>query len=505
MWVRTAFQSIVHPVCFAVWPVAALYAQNAERYPVSVVLVPSAVFIFMAAALYVGAWLVFRNAVRSGLFASLVVIAFHVLWKPVIQDRVVPAPGVPSTAIYVLYSVLVVLIAAWLLRKSEAFQLNATRGLTVLSVVLLLLPAVQGAANYSPGGDGSDGALPPVDLEAVETFDSAARPNVVLLILDGYGRSDLLEERFGFDNRAFEDALEARGFVVATNSTSNYNTTNWSLPSFLNLDYLDALGLDGGDEKGLSAAIRRHRALEYFKALGYDTYAFSTGYEISDPGKGTDHVIHSRYPWFEFSEFEYAAAEFNPVAGLVRAAGFDFAHRAWYSRIVFTLNNLHRPLVNADGPVYVWAHVVAPHWPFVFEADGGPRYTEMAFTLREQPGVFESAESRNETVQNQIQGLNKHVLEAADRVFGASNEPPIFLIVSDHSPGDGTPMPREMRNFCAVYLPDAGSEIDAEVLDSLTLVNVFRVVFNTYFGGEFPLLETRTIGAAEVLREGGKD
>ena len=41
----------------------------------------------------------------------------------------------------------------------------------------------------------------------------------------------------------------------------------------------------------------------------------------------------------------------------------------------------------------------------------------------------------------------------------------------------------------ALYLPDDGA---AELYDSMTPVNTFRVIFNTYFDTDFDLLEDRS-------------
>jgi hypothetical protein len=45
-----------------------------------------------------------------------------------------------------------------------------------------------------------------------------------------------------------------------------------------------------------------------------------------------------------------------------------------------------------------------------------------------------------------------------------------------------------MANFEAIYFPGSGRE---QLYNSLSPVNIFRIVFNTYFGSHYPLLEDR--------------
>ena len=63
-------------------------------------------------------------------------------------------------------------------------------------------------------------------------------PDIYYIILDAHARSDVLNQRFGYDNTAFITELENLGFFVARCSQSNYWQTEYSLTSALNMDYL---------------------------------------------------------------------------------------------------------------------------------------------------------------------------------------------------------------------------------------------------------------------------
>src|SRR5690606_713723 len=64
------------------------------------------------------------------------------------------------------------------------------------------------------------------------------RPDIYLLVLDGYPRTDVLFELFGYDNQPFLDELRSAGFDVGLNATSSYSITHFSLASVLNMNYV---------------------------------------------------------------------------------------------------------------------------------------------------------------------------------------------------------------------------------------------------------------------------
>ena len=67
-------------------------------------------------------------------------------------------------------------------------------------------------------------------------------PDIYYIILDAYGRSDVLQTTYGIDNSVFLSQLQELGFYVAECSMSNYAQTELSLSSSLNLNYLQSHG-----------------------------------------------------------------------------------------------------------------------------------------------------------------------------------------------------------------------------------------------------------------------
>ena len=75
--------------------------------------------------------------------------------------------------------------------------------------------------------------------EFPQSLSSANPPDIYYIILDGYGRADVLQEIYNHDNTSFTSALTERGFYVGDESQSNYLRTSLSITSALNMEYIN--------------------------------------------------------------------------------------------------------------------------------------------------------------------------------------------------------------------------------------------------------------------------
>ena len=106
-------------------------------------------------------------------------------------------------------------------------------------------------------------------------------PDIYYIILDGYGRSDVLQELYDYNNSQFISSLEDKGFVVATDSHSNYIHTTLSLASPLIWIYRDNIGDGIGEDyqslEPTAEMIRHSRLRAFLEERGYQSVAFQTG------------------------------------------------------------------------------------------------------------------------------------------------------------------------------------------------------------------------------------
>jgi len=133
--------------------------------------------------------------------------------------------------------------------------------------------------------------------------------------------------------------------------------------------------------------------------------------------------------------------------------------------------------------------------PFVFNADGEKLYTRGAFHFASGNHIMSSEKYRYGYAQ-QIDYLNSKVIEAIKRIRSVSTRPTIIIIQGDHGPGSqlywNDPKKTNMREkfgvLNAIYFP--GKKL-ANQEETMTLVNTFRLLLNTYFKTTLPMLEQR--------------
>ena len=177
----------------------------------------------------------------------------------------------------------------WAIRTSWKY-VSLTSTLNLVAVFLLIMPVAQlalyevrAARFQSPEAAESDGG--PALYQVQKPAAGTPLRDVYYIILDAYGRSDILQNSFGYDNSAFLGKLEDMGFYIATCAQSNYSKTDLSLSSSLNLDYVTTLDPsltpDNTDRLPLWNLVKNNQVKTIFHELGYSTIAFETGFDFS--------------------------------------------------------------------------------------------------------------------------------------------------------------------------------------------------------------------------------
>jgi hypothetical protein len=147
-----------------------------------------------------------------------------------------------------------------------------------------------------------------------------------------------------------------------------------------------------------------------------------------------------------------------------------------------------------EEPKFVFAHIIAPHPPFVFAADGTPVTPEEPFTLR---FTFDDSDPSGKDYirgyRDQVVYVNGELEKVITAILENSEVPPVIVLFGDHGPdsnsGQVSYVQERMTNLIAVHAPTG----DAGLYPDITLVNVFRVVFNEVFGADYPLLPDRVL------------
>ena len=323
-------------------------------------------------------------------------------------------------------------------------------------------------------------------------------PDIYYIIMDGLGRADVLEEYYQVDTHAFTSALEEMGFYIADASYANYHWTLFSVASSLNFMYLDDLAAAMGPETVSltppEAMIENNRLFAQLKSQGYQIITFADGYAPIDITSGDVYLSSRR--WM-LNAFQNEVFNTTPLPALFRALALRSPYDLHREHVLFAFDHLADVSRDA-GPKFVFAHIIAPHPPFVFDAQGDAVRPTSNFSLLDGSQFLE-----NGTRADYIEGYRMqttYVLERlrleVERILAQSERPVVMLIQADHGPGaywdirsaENTDLHERLAIFNAYYFPDGNY---AALYPEITPVNSFRVVLNTYLNTTLELLPDR--------------
>jgi len=472
-----------YPVIFGAYPILALLSTNVGQVEPTAALRPLLLSLLFSALVFLLAWLVFRKAHKAAFFSVLFLLLFFTYGHVYMYLEEQLPENEFVRWLWVAWALVLVGILFWVTRPKLTFE-AATFSLNGMILVLLVMSAMQldlsSASASSASRLGAKNAPIQEDLVLPEN-----PPDVYFFLLDSYARSDLLQSAYGYDNSDFENVLRERGFYIAEESQSYYVRTELSLGSSLNMQYLQeldpAFNPQSIGRKVLWEALK-HSAVRYnFDALGYETINFASGFawlEITDADQFiSPPPISSGLTEFEGLFLRTTLARYTEEWGWMDSDSMMAAgYRDRFNNVFDSMDSISK----MPEPKFVYAHVISPHPPFVFDPEGNP--TDPADFWNEKRQY--TAKMYQQGYLNQLPYLNTRMLEAIDTIMANSKTPPIIIIQGDHGPWL-QPKDKRMWNFTAVYMPGHEDTLYSTIMP----VNLFRLVFNNYFGGKYDILD----------------
>jgi len=469
----------LYPILFSIFPVISLAAHNIDEISLDVILRPLFMFLLLALALFGVAKLIFRDWHRAALVVFLIFFFFFIYGQTynLLEDVTIEGRSLfRHRTLLPLFILLLSISLVWVSRRRNRPSLSPY-WFNLLSIVLLVYPLFQIMSNSIQQWS----AERVVKASSSQVATNKNQRDIYYIILDGYGRADVLQSLLGYDNSNFLHALRQRGFYVADCSQTNYAYTEFSLTSSLNYDYLDRL--DVSHSRAERIALLKHSAIRSFlDSEGYEIVAFPTGWAFTE-WKDADLYVDYQRPITALTEFETLVLDttmFRAVSDFRSSSQADASHKDLRRLRVFSLLENIKNLPRRDGNLFVFAHLVVPHFPYTFGPNGEvPAFQGKDATYEEVAAAY----------LDQVKFVNKEILTVIDTLIQNSDVPPVILVQSDHGPlPDLTENPADRLPILnAYYLP--GVAMDKILYPSISPVNSFRVVLNSYFEQNLPLLE----------------
>ena len=488
--------SVVHPFLFAVMPFLFIISFNLDEIILQDIILPFLIVIASVPALWYILNKLLKNKMKSGLVISLSLVLFfsyghfyNILYSATLGD--VPF-GINRFLLIIFLTVFGVGI--FIIFKTSRHHKEITTIVNMVVIVILSISVFNISSYAFEDNISKDSQIlnSPTSYENMPMVTLDYTPNVYYIILDEYADSKILESVYGFDNSDFLSELTMRGFHVSENSHSNYQSTLLSVTSSLNMKYLNYLIEDAQ----VSAPRLFHnlwndnKVISVFDSYNYTTVTMPLHYGIP---KISDYELCQNTVFL--SETEIVLWESTILKPMFKALDVDQFFRNKIMCKFDRLSDLHN---SVNEPFFVYAHFLLPHPPFVFGPNGEPVQSESL-----APGATTIWEDKSKYL-NQVKFANKKTIEVIDKILQESAIPPIIILQGDH----GTPrsvLPDDAQDWDsdkrfeegirnrmsilnAYHLPDGGTEL---IYDGITPVNSFRLIFNSYFGTDYELLEDK--------------
>lgn len=473
-------ERIFYPICFALFPLLSIYSANLSLVPWRMMIRPVCVVLIATFAIWGILSLILRSTKRGAIATSAFVGCFLMYSRFVAfaTEQSLPHGYIFGTWIGLTLIVMAVLTIFWRWHKI----------LNVLGACLVVAATAQIASGLWKAASNVAGRVVTTTADGGTNKD---RPDIIYIILDGYGRSDALKRALGYSNDSFIAGLEQRGFYVAKDAHANYCQTELSVSSSLNMDFIQNLlpkmTPKDGDRSPLDDLLNHNAVADYLRKKGYIFAAITTGFPpLQFPSADVNMKTRAG-----FSLIESAFIQMTPLANDGYALQRMFQERR--SNLVNAFDQLESLAAKSVTPRFVMVHILAPHPPFVIGSDGEQLPPQSPFGFWDGSDYMDhvgSPEQYRKGYTSQADYLGKRVLKAVDALFAERGTRPIILIQGDHGSKmrldqatlEHTDVNECFPNLSAYYVPDS---VKKNLYPGITPVNSFRTVFNGLFGDNF--------------------
>jgi hypothetical protein len=407
---------------------------------------------------------------------------------------VIAAVSYPSIGL-VLAPAIVVLIAIGLARRGAPWPIGEriTRGMTLVATIAAIAVGLQAVQAGSLAQSVSD-----VQFDLAGLGPSAAPrpedPDIYLVLLDAYPGTAAAALDPAWDAAAFGEALRKRGFDMAAGTHSNYLQTPQTIASVLDMRHLaDIPGLDPPWGPASLDGYRLRRALNEGAALAT---LHQRGYELTAIASGWAEAELRRVDRYDepigLNEFEVGLLNGTGARDVLTFLFPDFPSALQRGRIEGSFKSLAQEAAHeTERPKFVFAHIAAPHPPWVFDAAGNDRSDQLQFYYQDRArdrGIDRAEAMRRHL--DQARYVASLAVAAVDQILASADSPPVIVIFSDHGPGTGfdptKPLESDLiersSNILAVYSPGHAGLFASPT----TPVNILPRVFNAYLGTTIP-------------------
>lgn len=499
--------AVIHPIFISLFPLLAFYAHNIPEVSPALMVEPAAIIVPSVILVYVLLRHVLKSRYKAGMICSLCSIFFfsygHVLL--LFKDKLFPV--LPAMNDYQIFPVWIILIGFFviIILKMRKQSVKVMVYLNVFSFSVCIIPLITiGSFYLKPRSESTITYY----YDSSETAGQTSRkplldyqPDIYYLIAERYPGQKSLSKYYGYDNQDFLSFLTEKGFYIASDSRANYLITYISIASSLTMDYLEpylrGVNKDVMNRNPLIQLIQNNPVVSFLKARGYTFVLIGSNWipTRENPRADVQYLYRDAVISAEFSDLFWQSTMAKPVLATF-GIGSEPADRRNHRDLIFGQIGQLKQSIRLAGPKFVLAHLFLTHPPYIYDQNGK--------TITEQQEVDTDPKELETDMLTYANSVYKEVIRT---ILANSKRDPIIIIQGDEGPyfdrlaknyyyfdlhgATRDELDQKSSILNAYHLPNVPPDI---LYPSITPVNSFRLIFNTYFGAKFPLLKDKIFG-----------
>ncbi len=475
-WRGILSNHFVYIYLFSIYPILFLYDQNIKEVAFGEILAPMIMAIASTTLLWFFFGFFYKNKGKRAL-AVLVVLLLIFYYKLISDalDETIGRLGKPLANLppYVLVFACLLLLLFWLRKSKHAFRHSGK----ILNTIMLLLLAwnLGGILIHHLGNaDVKNARAYLKKTEFQKISPPSFKPDIYCFILDEFASLETIKDVFHYDHSRFAERLQTAGFFIARQSRGLYIWTPEAIAALLNMEKVP-------EKADSSVLIDQNKVTHFLKGQDYRIFDF--------PYKGLTALADSEKHFIYapestsifFNDFYKTLIDMSVFYGWAEKWQNDEDKYSQFfrKRILYVFEQMPA-IVKMAGPKFVLVHLFSPHTPFVFDRQGGMVAPEHGTDYSDRKYYLE-----------QYLYISRRVAETMEMILKNSATPPIIVALSDHGYRGSFRKPllhvvantEKKKIFLSLYLPGyAYGNLD----DRLSPLNVFRIIFNHYFGQNLP-------------------
>jgi hypothetical protein len=485
----------IYPFFFAIFPTATLFANNTGLVTFGETLSSLGVALCLAIILLLLLRSGLGNVIKANIIASIFLLFFFLFGHLLLAVRNIQIGNFSAGqyGIATFLGLILFLCCAYAVARAQGPLSHLTNLLKIMGIFLVAFPLFRVFTIYdltiAEKGNITE-TLKGVPIRSSEIHPTKEQPDIYYFILDRYGAGQTLRDVYGFDNSDFLDFLSENGFYVASQSVANYLKTAHSLATSFNLQYINEINEQVGEEsrnwRPLYTMLHDHRVARFLKSRGYQFLQFGSWWEPTRKNPYADRNVNVGF----LPQFFYSLYEKSMIAPIAVPLGIlDFRWTQWKRELHHFEELVKVPAIKE--PTFVFAHILITHRPYVFDREGN-------FLS----GGGARRKTRDERYVDQVAFANKKMKELIGKLLTETEGPaPIIIVQADEGPwpirfeqtqydfkwkeAKAVELREKMRILNAYYLPNVSK---GSLYPGISPVNTFRLIFNLYFHTNFELL-----------------